>query len=37
MMRFGRVEISGGFFLLAAWLNYLDPAFLVPMAAVACK
>ncbi|MCI8912725.1 MAG: peptidase M50 [Lawsonibacter sp.] len=36
MMRFGRVEISGGFFLLAAWLNYLDPAFLVPMAAVAC-
>lgn len=36
MMRLGRVEASGGFFLLAAWLNYLDPAFLVPMAAAAC-
>lgn len=36
MMRLGRVEVSGGFFLLAAWLNYLDSAFLVPMAAAAC-
>lgn len=35
-MRLGRVEVTGGFFLLAAWLNYLDRDFVVPMAAAAC-
>lgn len=35
-MRLGRVEVTAGFFLLAAWLNYLDRSLLVPMAAAAC-
>lgn len=35
-MRFGRVEVTGGFLLLLAWLNYLDRSFLVPMAVLAC-
>ncbi len=35
-MRFGRVEVTGGFFLLLAWMNYLDHSFLVPMSLVAC-
>lgn len=35
-MRAGRVEVSAGFLLLLAWLNYLDRAFLVPQAAAAC-
>ena len=35
-MRLGRAEVTGGFFLLAAWLNYLDRDFVVPMAAAAC-
>ncbi len=36
MIRLGRVEITGGFLLLAAWLNYLDRSFLVPEAMLAC-
>ena len=35
-MRLGRIEVTGGFFLLLAWLNYLDRSFLVPMALAAC-
>ena len=35
-MRLGMVEISRGFFLLLAWMNYLDQSFLVPMAVLAC-
>lgn len=35
-MRFGRVEVTGGFLLLLAWLNYLDCSQLVPMAVLAC-
>lgn len=35
-MRLGRVEVTGGFLLLLAWLNYLDRSFLVPMALAAC-
>ena len=36
MMRLGGVEVTGGFLLLLAWLNYLDRSFLVPMALLAC-
>lgn len=36
MIRFGRVEITGGCLLLLAWLNYLDRDFLLPMALAAC-
>lgn len=36
MIRFGRVEVTGGFLLLLAWLNYLDRTFLVPLALLAC-
>lgn len=36
MMRLGRVEVTSGFLLLLAWLNYLDRALLVPMALAAC-
>ena len=35
-MRAVRVEATGGFFLLLAWLNYLDTQGLVPMAMAAC-
>lgn len=35
-MRLGRVEVTGGFLLLLAWLNYLDHSLLVPMALAAC-
>ena len=28
----GRVEVTGGFLLLVAWLNYLDRSFVVPLA-----
>lgn len=35
-MRIGRIEATGGFLLLLAWLNYLDRSFLVPMAVLAC-
>ena len=35
-MRLGRVEVTGGFLLLLAWLNYLDRSFLLPMALAAC-
>lgn len=35
-MVFGRVEATSGFFLLLAWLNYLDRSLLVPMALTAC-
>lgn len=35
-MHLGRVEVTGGFLLLLAWLNYLDRSFLVPMALAAC-
>lgn len=36
MIRLGRVEATGGFFLLLAWLNYLDRTLLVPTALAAC-
>lgn len=32
----GRVEVTGGFLLLVAWLNYLDRSLLVPLALTAC-
>ncbi len=35
-MRFGRVEVTGGFLLLVAWLNYLDQQMVVPLALLAC-
>ena len=35
-MRWGRVEATGGFFLLLAWLIYLDRHMLVPLALAAC-
>ena len=35
-MRLGRVEATGGFFLLAAWLNYLDRDRIVPLVMAAC-
>lgn len=35
-MRTGRVEVTGGFFLLLAWLNYLDSRGVVPLAMAAC-
>ncbi len=35
-MRWGRVEATGGFFLLVAWMNYWDSQGLVPMALLAC-
>lgn len=36
MIRLGRVEVTSGFLLLLAWLNYLDRSFLVPMGLTAC-
>lgn len=36
MIRLGRIEATGGFLLLAAWLNYWDRSFLVPLAMAAC-
>lgn len=35
-MRFGRVEATGSFFLLVAWLNYMDRQAVVPLAMAAC-
>lgn len=35
-MRFGKLEVTSGFLLLTAWLNYLDKDFVIPMAAAAC-
>lgn len=35
-MRWGRVEVTGGFLLLCAWLNYMDTDLLFPMALTAC-
>lgn len=35
-MRVGRVELTGSFFLLATWLNYLDRQSVVPLALLAC-
>ncbi len=35
-MRTGRIEVSGGFLLLIAWLNYLDRQGIVPLALLAC-
>lgn len=35
-MRWGRVEATAGFFLLAAWINYWDDQYLVPAALLAC-
>ena len=35
-MRLGRVEASGGFLLLLAWLNYTDTQGLVPLALASC-
>ena len=32
----GRVEATGDFLLLMAWLNYLDRQGIVPMAMAAC-
>ncbi len=36
MIQLGRIEMTGGFLLLLAWLNYLDREFLLPMALAAC-
>lgn len=36
MIQLGKVEMTGGFLLLAAWLNYLDRNFLLPIAALSC-
>ena len=35
-MRWGRVEVKGSFFLMAAWLNYLDRQQVVPLVLLAC-
>ena len=35
-LRPGRVEVTGGFLLLAAWLNYLDRQGIVPLALLSC-
>lgn len=35
-MRLGRVEVSGGFLLLLAWLNYTDTQGLIPAAVISC-
>lgn len=35
-MRQGRVEATSGFFLLLAWLNYVDRQGIVPLAMAAC-
>lgn len=35
-MRLGNIEVTGGFLLLLAWLNYLDQNFFIPMALLAC-
>lgn len=35
-MRWGKIEVTGGFFLLVAWLNYIDRQSVVPLAIVAC-
>ena len=35
-LRPGRVEVTGGFLLLAAWLNYLDGQGVVPLALLSC-
>ena len=32
----GRVEVTGGFLLLTAWLNYLDAQGVVPLALLSC-
>ena len=36
MIQLGRVELTSGFLLLLAWLNYLDHSLLVPLAMAAC-
>ena len=36
-MRLGRVEASGGFLLLLAWLNYTDTQGLIPQAIASCS
>lgn len=35
-MRIGKIEVTGGFFLILAWLNYLDSQSIIPLAMVAC-
>ena len=35
-MRYCGVEVTAGFLLLTAWLNYLDRSFLVPLTMLAC-
>ena len=35
-MKIGRLEVTGGFLLLLAWLNYLDRQAVIPLAIVAC-
>ena len=35
-MQLGRVEVTSGFLLLMAWMNYLDTQLIVPLALSAC-
>lgn len=35
-LRPGRVEVTGGFLLLTAWLNYLDGQGIIPLALLSC-
>lgn len=35
-MKLGNLEATGGFFLLMAWLNYLDRQMILPLALAAC-
>ena len=34
-MKLGRVEVTVGFLMMLAWLNYLDRSFFIPMALTA--
>jgi len=36
LLRWGRVEVTGGFLLVMAWLNYADTQALLPLALCAC-
>lgn len=36
MIQLGRVQVTSGFLLLMAWLNYLDRSFVIPLAVLAC-
>ena len=35
-MRIGKLEVTAPFFLMLAWLNYLDRQGLVPLCVLAC-